>query len=507
MGAGAGATIILQDNTSYYALSINRHLGGDTSVDNNVKNIRISGIEFRSEGGFSEHLHQLNINAASDVIVENCKFYAFRGDAIYVGSSNVAATERHNRNITIRNNVFDGVNNDNRNGVSVIDGDGVTIENNTFYHVGKSTMPGAIDIEPNADAFAVIKNITISNNRIHGSKWGVGFALPAVTFTNGFPTGLRVVNNHIDNVEVGIRFLQNITANTVLQHDLVVEGNHVRDSDRGAMYFDLYGLREANNHYENIASSSIYGYSDGGWVRDAKIINNNFIRAGKTGGNAVDIFYASRWLIDGNTFEDCGATTPGSANAIDFNQTGASDNVTIINNTFTSPTGKTTIAIQKEAGHTLGTSSNTFYNNKLNGLTNNFTYSDYLPNYHGTLATWTPVVSGVSTAGTGTYTSQTGHYVTFGNLVWFNAQVAWTAHTGTGSMVLNLPVVPNASLAFTSVNVYHADLTYDNTATVLGLVVQSSGQLGIYANKPETSVTPMAMDSSATLIITGVYTR
>ena len=50
--------------------------------------------------------------------------------------------------------------------------------------------------------------------------------------------------------------------------------------------------------------------------------------------------------------------------------------------------------------------------------------------------TWTPVVAGGSTAGTGTYTLQEGTYTKIGNMVVANCGVTWTAHTGTGDLTI-----------------------------------------------------------------------
>jgi hypothetical protein len=49
--------------------------------------------------------------------------------------------------------------------------------------------------------------------------------------------------------------------------------------------------------------------------------------------------------------------------------------------------------------------------------------------------TWTPVISGSTTAGTGTYTAQVGTYTKIGNLVTVSAYVLLTAHTGTGNLL------------------------------------------------------------------------
>jgi hypothetical protein len=49
---------------------------------------------------------------------------------------------------------------------------------------------------------------------------------------------------------------------------------------------------------------------------------------------------------------------------------------------------------------------------------------------------WTPIISGQTTAGTGTYTYQIGRYTKIGNRVIAEAAIEWSAHTGTGVMQL-----------------------------------------------------------------------
>ena len=51
--------------------------------------------------------------------------------------------------------------------------------------------------------------------------------------------------------------------------------------------------------------------------------------------------------------------------------------------------------------------------------------------------TWTPVVVGTSTAGTGTYSIQFGSYMRIGKLIVFVFRVVTTAHTGTGNIQIN----------------------------------------------------------------------
>ncbi len=62
---------------------------------------------------------------------------------------------------------------------------------------------------------------------------------------------------------------------------------------------------------------------------------------------------------------------------------------------------------------------------------------------YGEKSKWLPVAQGASTAGTGTYEVQVGHYVRWGSMVWFTLNLQWddANHTGTGNLeITGLPV-------------------------------------------------------------------
>lgn len=54
--------------------------------------------------------------------------------------------------------------------------------------------------------------------------------------------------------------------------------------------------------------------------------------------------------------------------------------------------------------------------------------------------TWVPTAIGQTTAGTTTYTAQNGFYVNLGGLIYAIGHIAWTAQTGTGNLLISLPV-------------------------------------------------------------------
>jgi hypothetical protein len=122
--------------------------------------------------------------------------------------------------------------------------------------------------------------------------------------------------------------------------------------------------------------------------------------------------------------------------------------------------------------------------------------------------TFTPVISGNPTPGAATYTRQLGTYVKVGRTVWFTISCAWTAHTGgTNITVTGLPFVSsstnNAPTAFsvfagdyalTALNVMVAYIV-DNSSTVVVQQIPVGGG----------SLTNVALDTSASILISGTY--
>ncbi len=88
--------------------------------------------------------------------------------------------------------------------------------------------------------------------------------------------------------------------------------------------------------------------------------------------------------------------------------------------------------------------------------------------------TWTPIIVGATTAGTGTYSSQNGRYTKVGNMVTATSYVEWSAHTGTGGMRLGgLPFATlsaSANLGGVAVGYNHnIALTANNVLTAYTL--------------------------------------
>ena len=119
--------------------------------------------------------------------------------------------------------------------------------------------------------------------------------------------------------------------------------------------------------------------------------------------------------------------------------------------------------------------------------------------------TFTPTIIGGTSAGTGTYTTQTGTYTKIGNRVFFNIYAVWTAHTGTGDMLVsNLPFTAGSgTYAACAVWVLNMTLTANYFITAYVFTGTKNIVLNMYNG---TTRAPVAMDTSAAIMLTGSYT-
>lgn len=117
--------------------------------------------------------------------------------------------------------------------------------------------------------------------------------------------------------------------------------------------------------------------------------------------------------------------------------------------------------------------------------------------------TFTPRIDGSTTAGTGTYSTQVGLYTKIGRVVYFNLTLVWSAHTGTGNIVVeNLPFTVGATDSY-SCAITYSGLTYPSPP--LATALASTTSILIRTAASGGAITGLAMDTSATLRVSGFY--
>ena len=122
--------------------------------------------------------------------------------------------------------------------------------------------------------------------------------------------------------------------------------------------------------------------------------------------------------------------------------------------------------------------------------------------------TFTPVIYGASSAGSGTYTTQVGEYTRIGNRVFFLINIAWSAHTGTGSMRLNGFPFASSDGGNVPLNVIYQSFPYGTTAGTIPsafLVSGATPHVRFAYSQDDNTIVYLNIDSAATFFIAGSY--
>ncbi|MEJ2866422.1 right-handed parallel beta-helix repeat-containing protein [Actinomycetospora sp. OC33-EN08] len=295
-----------------HALTVNPGTGGTSDPARNVRDITIDGVDFegRSREGFAEYEYQIWLSAVSDVTIRACRFTAFQGDAIMIGSGEQAGVERHNQRLRILDCRFDGVNKQNRNAVSIIDAARVEIRRCGFTRCSRPDMPGPIDIEPNPqDRTAVLADIAITDNvfsDVGGNVAAVSLAITPPVLDRPL-SGLVVRGNTFSGYPrsaVRLAWEKRNASGSDRPSRAVVEDNTVT---AGGLYFcELYGLRDITVRRNRVTRATNTGAQIGLRDRrcvDVTISDNVWTNVAARSGATVAAAECDRLVVDGNQVE------------------------------------------------------------------------------------------------------------------------------------------------------------------------------------------------------------
>lgn len=198
-------------------------------IPNSVKNISLRGITFHTvnDGSvFLEWTHAIQTKGVNGFTIEDCTIEDFWGDGIclnHYGDNPQTGERARNQNVRIVNNtILGGDLHNNRNGISVINGQNVLIQGNTIRNTSSNKMPGAIDVEPNNSAYT-IENIKIIGNTIEGSRGRCG-AIEICMVKGGPGYNIFVEDNYISKSNLGIYIC--LRTEDTTDH-FVIRNNHI----------------------------------------------------------------------------------------------------------------------------------------------------------------------------------------------------------------------------------------------------------------------------------------
>jgi hypothetical protein len=292
-----------------------------------------------------EQSHVILGGHTENVTVDNCYFYGWRGDAVFVGSqmSGVGVpTNYAAQNTTIRNCRFDGINNTCRQGVTGGSVDGLYISDNYFVNTTNATMPGAIDVEPELQ-FAYARNISVTNNIFVGigpvgaRRRAVIFDLGNLNLASTDRRGNITVADNYMNTSNGVRVV-----GAKITNNVNFISNWIFLTDETMILTNVDGLVIADNYFEDCATILVGFSTSGAEVKNASIYGNTFDTCGGVAA-ALQVNTLTNGSICDNQFIDCGGS--GDFTAIRFAGGGTQTGVTVHDNVFTTPNAITVNAL------------------------------------------------------------------------------------------------------------------------------------------------------------------
>lgn len=114
---------------------------------------------------------------------------------------------------------------------------------------------------------------------------------------------------------------------------------------------------------------------------------------------------------------------------------------------------------------------------------------------------FTPVVAGLTTAGAGTYSTQTGRYTKIGNIVCYAITLTWTAHTGTGNM--QIQGLPFTAAQNTPSVLWVQNLTF--AGAIQSRVQNGTTNLSVETVTSGNPSASLAIDTAASISANGLY--
>ena len=290
-----------------------------------ISNVKIDNIIFKNkQQGFNESGRVIIIHGAENVYISNCNIIGWDGDALIVDRNSNSPSTKNPNNIIIENCLFDGINKENRQAITLFAGENIIIRNNRFLNTTRNDMPGAIDLEPWLEPEEVFfKDIIIENNYFFNVKVAVNVALEKSNKNVSYLKGLCINNNIIEKVgNIAIYLYQRNQNNETFEefedwnsNDVVINNNTIimDTSKPQSMSFWFMGMKNLT-----FSNNKIYGYNGMFYIG----INNEYKNIMCKN---INVF------INDNIFTGF-CTADSQAHA--YFEIGINNNLNILNNTF-----------------------------------------------------------------------------------------------------------------------------------------------------------------------------
>jgi hypothetical protein len=372
-GFGAGSVLSHRSGTQFL-IYVDSQSSAGTST--NIRNIAIRNLTLKGRSetdGFSQHNHLVSLNGVSDALIENVVFTAFQGDGLYLGSTSVydEGLVRHNERVLVKNCKFDGVNKANRQGISYIDCSGCSVEDSLFTRTTHSTMPGAIDVEPDFDT-QIVRDLKFVRNRfidIGGNAAAINMNLSNRDSVPWHDFVIAENDFETTSYGVGIGIDSNAAAADPPVAAVIENNRFAVTTHQSIIISGVKGVRVQGNAFLETTHAGLYIGRDqsGNFIsaHDVDVRNNLFYKCSTTEPYSIVSYTTERMTIEGNTFFDCGTS---DVSETLFFGGGASSGLRVKGNSVVDLGSRTYTyftSIRNGFGHTFSPETSTYFDNRI----------------------------------------------------------------------------------------------------------------------------------------------
>lgn len=298
-------------------------IGQSTTAGATLENIALSDLRIEGrvgETGFREHWNLVSLSGVSGVRIERVQFVGFAGDGLYLGAERegLVREPRVIREVVVRDCVFDGVNSDNRNAISVTGGTDITIDCCRFTRCTRPTMPGPIDFEPDSFPFYRLERLRVTGCNFDDCGGNVGQIALVVPKMVAPPRDILISGNSFRGYrgtggDVMVTICRQPDAATPAMR-CVIEGNIGTGGDGGIQIFSGKDITIRNNRWTGYAGRSFLGFSEpAAGVMDVVLSGDQFTRCGWRDGIALAVYKGDGITVEGVHFSQTGNGGRGSA--------------------------------------------------------------------------------------------------------------------------------------------------------------------------------------------------
>jgi len=258
--------ILFQPNSKLILKSSNKAAYKILSLVNisnvNIYFLNIEGDKYSHLSSVGEWGNGVSIKSSSNIMLYKPMISKCWGDGIYIGQETAVP-----QNITIDGGL---INDNRRNGISVISGIDITLKNITISNTKGHNPQSGIDIEPNSSknrlTNIVLNNITTKNNAVHGIIISTGNL-------NGSTQPISInINNHKDYnsaIALGlgvtrnnINYIQPLNGKiTISNSTYTLPGTAFIRNYKGKKSNINLSLENMNFNRSNVAKTSAKSYS------------------------------------------------------------------------------------------------------------------------------------------------------------------------------------------------------------------------------------------------------